>query len=151
MGTPDLAMFSVLQVTARPICDLNACSDAPGRLMQMASVHVGTDTDYSFTNRKDERAALLASRHHGVKAQQRGFLAETTAAHPVATGRSKYAYYSGRPAGVGRAALHTRKSRASWWSRASCALSALGGRGTAQETEFLHAVTRCSQACRPAA
>merc|ERR1712216_558361 len=76
MGTPDLAMFSVLQVTARPICDLNACSDAPGRLMQMASVHVGTDTDYSFTNRKDERAALLASRHHGVKAQQRGFLAE---------------------------------------------------------------------------
>merc|ERR1712216_1039652 len=84
MGTPDLAMFSVLQVTARPICDLNACSDAPGRLMQMASVHVGTDTDYSFTNRKDERAALLASRHHGVKAQQRGFLAETTAAHPVA-------------------------------------------------------------------
>ncbi|MGB1592683.1 MAG: hypothetical protein ACPIOQ_08010 [Promethearchaeia archaeon] len=82
--------FSILQVTARPICDLNACSDAPGRLMQMASVHVGTDTDYSFTNRKDERAALLASRHHGVKAQQRGFLAETTAAHPVAAAAQSY-------------------------------------------------------------
>ena len=59
--------------------------------MQMASVHVGTDTDYSFTNRKDERAALLASRHHGVKAQQRGFLAETTAAHPVAAAAQSYA------------------------------------------------------------
>ena len=28
-------------------CDLNSCSSNPARFMQMASVRVGTDTDYS--------------------------------------------------------------------------------------------------------
>lgn len=30
-------------------CDLNACTSTPGRFMQMASVHVGTDTDYAVS------------------------------------------------------------------------------------------------------
>eukprot|EP00960_Hanusia_phi_P009175 264921-Hanusia_phi.AAC.2 len=62
-------MFALLDA-----CRLKACvaSDAthaqaekPARMMEMASVHVGVDNDYSFSGPKAEEALLAKSRVHG--------------------------------------------------------------------------------------
>lgn len=58
--------------------------------MQMASVHVGTDTDYAFSSRKDEQTLLRSTRIHGVKAADRGFLAATIDTDPAGAKAQSY-------------------------------------------------------------
>jgi len=43
-----------------------------------------------FASRKDERALLLSTRRHGVKAADRGFLAETITSDPAAAKAQSY-------------------------------------------------------------
>ncbi|EKX44527.1 hypothetical protein GUITHDRAFT_152986 [Guillardia theta CCMP2712] len=62
-------MFALLEACRLKACAVNDAAELqavkPARMMEMASVHVGVDNDYSFSGPKAEEALLAKSRVHG--------------------------------------------------------------------------------------
>ena len=83
----DVATLIMVLLRSRTSC--RACG-ARRREVFLRRVLTAGGTCEQFSSRKDERKILLSTRRHGVKAADRGFLAETITSDPKAAAAQSY-------------------------------------------------------------